>query len=408
MTDTRSPRYSAVAIGLHWAMAGMILGLIWLGWNMETEDGREIEWAYQMHKSVGITVLLLTIARVIWRVKNPPPPLPEDMAPLEKTASHAVHMIFYALMILIPLGGWALASMAKVQVPTVLYGTVSWPHLPFLPELSADTKASLYGIVEFLHSKSAWLIIALLALHVGGALKHEFAEEDGVLKKMIPGLFGKTDKPQAPPTGFFVAFGSAVAAFAVIAGGPVLAQSVSSNGQDGPEIVPVTSIAPNWNIDKAASSVAFTFEHDGDAYTGTFDDWDAQILFLEDNLGASRVYVQVDLASANVAKKLYTDSLKASEWLDSAANPKASVVLDNFTTSESGDGYVADAELTLKGAAVTVPFTFSLAPSDDATVMTGSTTLTRKSLDIGQESDPGADWVSEEIKVDVTVTATGN
>ena len=99
MTATRSPRYSAVAIGLHWAIAGMLLGMIWLGWNMHGPDGREIEWLFQLHKSIGITILLLTIARVIWRVKNPPPPLPEEMQSWEKTASHAVHMVFYACLL---------------------------------------------------------------------------------------------------------------------------------------------------------------------------------------------------------------------------------------------------------------------------------------------------------------------
>ena len=332
----RSPRYSAVAIGLHWAIAGMLLGMIWTGWNMHDADGREVEWLYQLHKSVGITILLLTIARVIWRVKNPPPPLPEEMKSWEKTASHLVHMGFYAVMIGAPLAGWALASMAKVQVPTVLYGTVSWPHLPILSGLSPETKASLYNVIEFMHSKSAWLIIGMLALHIGGALKHEFSEEEGVLKRMIPGLFGKTDGPQAPPTGFFIAFGSAFAAFMLVAGGPVLAQSVSSKNGGELQVTPATSMAPNWTVDYENSSIEFTFSHDGDNYTGRFDDWSADILFMEDNLGTSKVYVTVDLASVVVPKKLYSDSLKAPEWFNTNARPTALVELREFAEATEG------------------------------------------------------------------------
>lgn len=401
MTETRSPRYTSVAIGLHWAIAGMLLGLIWLGWNMHGPNGREVEWAYQMHKSIGITVLILTIARVIWRAKNPPPPLPEEMKALEKSASHFVHMAFYAIMILIPLGGWALASMAKVQVPTVLFGTVSWPHIPIISGLSPEMKASLYEIVSLFHSNSDKLIIALLALHIGGALKHEFSEEDGVLKKMIPGLFGKTDKPEAAPTGFWVAFGSAFAAFAIVAGSPVVAQTIS--GSPGIEDLD-NNVVANWEVQREASSISFTFEHDGDSYTGNFSTWDANIAFFEDDLAASEVSVSVDLASVADIKKLYIDSLKAPEWLNSALEPQASVALSNFSLTETG--YVADAALSLKGLTITSPFNFDLATSGEKTIMTGTTEFTRKSLDLGQDSDAGADWVSENIRVDVTVTAT--
>jgi len=404
LTASRSPRYSAVAIGLHWAIAGMLLGMIWTGWNMHDANGREVEWLYQLHKSVGITILFLTIARVIWRVKNPPPPLPDEMKDWEKTASHLVHMVFYAVMIGAPLAGWALASMAKVQVPTVLYGTVSWPHLPILSGLAPETKVSLYNVIEFMHSKSAWLIIAMLVLHVGGALKHEFSEEDGVLKRMIPGLFGKTDAPQPPPTGFFVAFGSAFAAFMLVAGGPVLAQSVAGEKGNEMQIKPVTSMAPNWAVDYENSHIEFSFTHDGETYTGSFAKWDADILFMEDNLGASKVYVTVDLASVIVPKKLYTDSLKAPEWFDSAANPTALVTIGKFATSENG--YTANAGLKLKDNVASSPLTFTLNTEGDQTIMTGTTTLTRKSLNLGQDSDPTGDWVSEEIAVSVKVTAT--
>ena len=98
---TRSPRYSAVAIALHWAIAFGLLFMIWLGWNM---DGKE-SW-FQFHKSVGITILILTVARIVWRLMNPPPTAPTDLKPWENKASHAVHIGFYALMVIMPLTGW--------------------------------------------------------------------------------------------------------------------------------------------------------------------------------------------------------------------------------------------------------------------------------------------------------------
>ncbi len=82
---------------------------------------------------------------------NPPPPLPDDMKPWEKRLSHGVHMGFYVLMIALPLLGWLLVSTSKFQVSTVLFGTVSWPHLPFTEGLRGGV---VHEVAEFLHSKA--------------------------------------------------------------------------------------------------------------------------------------------------------------------------------------------------------------------------------------------------------------
>ena len=112
-----SSRYTGVAIALHWAMAALLVFMIWLGWNMDENEAR-----YQLHKSIGITILFLALARLAWRFANPPPPLPEGMPGYERTASHLVHLAFYALMIGIPLGGWFMVSVSPLHVPTVLFG----------------------------------------------------------------------------------------------------------------------------------------------------------------------------------------------------------------------------------------------------------------------------------------------
>ena len=120
--ESDNRRYSSVAMALHWAMAGLILFMIWLGRNMENHEAR-----FQLHKSIGITLLVLTLIRILWRLYNKPPPLPSDTKPIEAKLSHLVQMGFYALMLLIPLGGWLMVSVSEFRVPTVLFETVSWP-----------------------------------------------------------------------------------------------------------------------------------------------------------------------------------------------------------------------------------------------------------------------------------------
>lgn len=394
---SHSARYSAVAIALHWLIAAGILGMIALGWNM---DGNED--LYQLHKSIGITILILTVARIVWRVMNPPPPLPSEMTGWEKTLSHGVHVAFYALMILMPLSGWLYVSTAyDFDIPTVLFGAISWPDIPGVGFLS---NAAGHGVVEFVHSKLAWVAIVLVGLHVAGAVKHELSAEEGVLKRMIPGLFGKTDQPAgAPPAAFLAAFGGAAALFLVIAALPMLgggSNSASANGASASG-----EIEANWAVDQSASSISFSGTHDGSAFTGSFGDWTADIRFDPEDLAGSQVSVTVSTASATASKKLYTDSLKSAEWFNVSAYPQATVSLSNF--QEAGDGsYTADATLTIKENSVTVPFTFDLTIEDGVADMTGTAEVMRTPLDLGQKSDPSADWVAEAVGIDVVVKAS--
>lgn len=400
--SAQSERYTSVAITLHWVIALAIVGMIFGGWYMtDLPDGAPGQYfLYQMHKSVGITILLLTIARIIWRGMNPPPALPDDMNGLEKTASHLVHLGFYGLMILLPLTGWLYSSVSvKLDVPTVLYFVVSWPDVPFVEGLKTETAS---GMVNFIHSKLAWVTLALLALHVAGAVKHELSAEEGVLKRMLPGLFGKTDKPAAPGRGALTAFGSALGVLAVVALTPPVVLALSGSG------APVSAEAafdPNWEVDAEASSITFSGTHDGNTFTGTFANWDAAIQFNPEQPADSEVRVTVSMANATASQKLYEDSLPSPEWFNTAAFPTASVEI--LEVASTGDGaFSSTARLTLKDITVDAAFPFTLNIDGDQAQMTGQAVFQRTPLDLGQSSDPNADWVSEDITVDVVVEAT--
>lgn len=399
-TRARSERYSAVAIALHWVLALALAAMIALGWNMHDNEGRPIEWMFQLHKSLGITILVLTIARLGWRLLNPPPPLPDDMKPLEKTASHLVHVGFYALMVLMPLSGWVLVSASPFSVSTVLYGSISWPHLPFLPDLAVETRRAMAPVIEFVHSKFAWVLIGLVALHVAGAMKHEFGSEEGVLKRMVPGFLNEARPPSRPAQGAGIAFGAAAGFFLLVAAVPMIAQA----GQSGSSSGSAPATATGWVVDPEGSEIGFSGEHEGRPFAGTFRDWSASITFDPEALGASEVSVTIAPASVDTGQTLYNDTLKASEWFGVSRFPSATVTLANFDETETG--YTADATITIKETTATVPFAFELSIEGDSADMTGRATLSRTELNLGQSSDPGADYVSEEIEVTVTVKAS--
>ena len=179
-------RYDRVALALHWLSAVAVVGLLGLGLVMtRLARGSSLQFElYQLHKSVGITVLALTLLRLAWRWRHPPPALPEAMPAWEKRAAAANHRLLYALLLAMPLGGWAVVSVARFNVPTLLYGVLPWPHLPFLASLA--NKSPVEDLLTRLHDAGGWLFLPLLALHVGAALRHHWRLGDDVLRRMLP------------------------------------------------------------------------------------------------------------------------------------------------------------------------------------------------------------------------------
>lgn len=178
-----SDRYTRVAVALHWAIALCIIGLIVFGLLMTKEWMPNRFVIYQVHKSFGILVLVLSIMRLIWRLTHRPPPSPATMPNWQKMASYATHWAFYALMIITPLLGWAMVSASTLPVPTVLFWLIPLPDIPWIEESKA-----LADRFKALHEIGAKLFIALILLHVGAALKHHFKDKDGVLARMMPWL----------------------------------------------------------------------------------------------------------------------------------------------------------------------------------------------------------------------------
>ena len=185
-TPGAARRYTRVAIALHWLIAALILTNLPLGWLMVGAEGLRKFTLFQLHKSVGISVLALTIVRLGWRLANPPPAYPGTMNGWERTAAHLVHLSFYLLMLGMPLTGWIIVSASPLNIPTLLFGTVPLPHLGFVHDLSLGTRQAIETNVGTGHALLAYLFVGLIALHVAAALKHQFVERDAVLFRMLP------------------------------------------------------------------------------------------------------------------------------------------------------------------------------------------------------------------------------
>jgi cytochrome b561 len=171
-------RYSRVAILLHWVIAALILVNLYLG--LFHEDMSKPVRATMMfyHKSIGLTVLALTLVRLAWRLGHRPPPYDPALTRWERGLARATHWSFYILLIALPLTGWLLVSTGGKA--TSFFGLFD---MPALPVSHADGPHDAF---ESLHNVFGWAMLALVALHVAGALKHQLEGHRQVFGRMAP------------------------------------------------------------------------------------------------------------------------------------------------------------------------------------------------------------------------------
>ena len=184
-------RYTMVAIILHWVIAVAIMLQLASGlWMVEAIKGATYQAlaydTYQWHKSLGLTVLVLSLFRLVWRLAHKPPALPHGMKPLERRAAHITHLLFYGVMIGTPLTGWAMVSASPWDLPTIWFGLFEVPHIPWLYHVDQAAKEGVEAGFKLSHEIMGKLGLALLLLHIGAALKHQFVAKDHLMWRMVP------------------------------------------------------------------------------------------------------------------------------------------------------------------------------------------------------------------------------
>ena len=173
-----SQHYTATAKTLHWLITVLLLGLLGLGFYMQGLPlSPEKLKLYSWHKWAGVTVFLMVIVRLAWRVTHQPPPLPSGMPRVQQWVAHAGHFALYMLMLAIPLSGWLMSS-AK-GFPTVLFGV-----LP-IPDLLQKNK-ELGDILQTVHGSLNLLFALIVIGHIAAALKHHFINHDDILIRISP------------------------------------------------------------------------------------------------------------------------------------------------------------------------------------------------------------------------------
>jgi cytochrome b561 len=170
-------RWGSVAQILHWLIVALIIVQVILALMAAQLHGMPKLAMLARHKSVGITILMLAVVRLLWRLVNPTPPLPLTLKPYERFLANFTHAALYFLIFAMPLTGWIMTSARGFPV--------SWFNLFQLPDLVAKNRP-LYEAMLQTHEALAWTLGAVATLHLVAALKHHFVLKDTVLRRMLP------------------------------------------------------------------------------------------------------------------------------------------------------------------------------------------------------------------------------
>lgn len=184
-----------LARALHWTIGTIILGLLIAGFYMVYIVGDDFAGLQarleltQIHKSFGFTVFFLALARIVWRLANPSPALPEGMSAPERFAAKGGHVALYVLTLAIPVTGWLMATSSPLndpgaypmQIKNMVFGLFE------MPDLYPKGDKALSELFGQMHSWAGILLSLVLLGHVGAALKHHFVNRDRVLRRMLVG-----------------------------------------------------------------------------------------------------------------------------------------------------------------------------------------------------------------------------
>jgi cytochrome b561/polyisoprenoid-binding protein YceI len=364
--------YTAIAKSLHWLIALLIFVQFPLGWIMGKFTGVQKFQAYNLHKSIGLTVLALMVLRLIWRLLHPAPTLPASMPKMERYAAHLGHAGLYLTVVLLTLSGWAVISLSKF--PSVFFEFAPIPRLPWLAGLPDEIGKSYHDTYSVAHWALGLLLAALIAVHVAAALRHAIVLKDGILARMLP------------------RFGRSKSVCAILIAAVVLCFADRT-----------PAFAFDWSVKPEKSQIAFEASGGGSMTKGTFGQYRAEIEFDPDLPDQTAVRVVINMNSASTGIADADDALKSADFFNPAKFPVAEFVAKG--AKPTGDGkYILNGRLTLKGVTKSIALPFSILIGEGTAEVKGETNINRLDFGIGPQTVAGL-TLNNDVKLIVNLRA---
>ena len=384
ITNTHNT-YGVVAKTFHWLTALLILSAIPLGIiasNLAhglqdpaaTPDEATIALTatlFSLHKTIGVTVFFVALARIGWALTQTKPGLLNgDNAP-EAWLAETVHWLLYGSLVAVPLTGWI------HHAATTGFAPIWWPFgqsLPFVPkdEALADLTGTLHYVLQ-------WVLVAAVALHIVGALKHHIVDKDATLRRMLPGQ--SPAEPTAQQPGHALPFVTALVIWAMALSGASALGWFSHTTQAAAPTEALAEVDSDWQVQDGTLSISVL--QMGSDLTGSFDDWTADISYDEtpDDTGRHGA-VEVIIATPSLALGSVTAQATGNGFLEVSAHPTAVFKADLMTRE---GGHVATGTLTIRDQSLPVEMPFELVIDGDTATAKGGLSVDRRDFGIGMD-----------------------
>ena len=386
--------YGSVAKTFHWLTALLIITLIALGIianGMAYDTSEQLArkaFLFSMHKTLGVTMFFVALARIGWAFKQPKPNGLHPERKAESWLAETIHWLLYGSLVIVPLTGWIHHAASTGFAP------IWWPfgqNLPFVAK--SESTSELFAGFHIIFER---VLVASILLHVAGALKHHFVDKDATLRRM---WFGASNAPKT--TGehsTILSLGSALIAWAaaLFIGTAI---GVFEHGDQAQETAALETVASDWTVQSGAISIKI--DQFGSEVTGSFEDWTAAITFDPDTgLGTA----EVTIAITSLTLGSVTSQALGPDFFDTATFQTAVFAADLTPTA---DGHMASGTLQIRDKTLPIEMPFALSTADGVTSMQAMTTLNRLDFDIGKGM---GDESSLKFPVDVQImlTATPN
>lgn len=381
--------FSNIARFFHWLIAGLIISQYCLAKLAENAKSNE-QILNQLallanHKSIGITILLLALLRLAYRLKYPPVKATSSMPAWQHHASNISHGLLYFFLFAMPLSGWLMSS-AKAY-------SVSWFNLFALPDFIAPSE-SLADVFHTAHHYLAEALFVVTVVHVVAALKHHFIDKDDVLT----GMAGRKSWLLLLLTVFIsmAVFGRLFSLDSQEAANPSQLESNSRTNQ-----MFIKSDLPVWKIDYQDSFIKFTGDQAGAVFGGEWKTWEADVQFDATQLSKARFNVSIDPSSGFTNDQERDDTIRSSDFFDVMQFTDARYQASDFSVIENG--FRSNGTLTMKGFSSAAVVRFNVIEENGKTILTGTAPLDRLVWNIGSGDWTDTSWVGQQVMVEVRV-----
>jgi cytochrome b561/polyisoprenoid-binding protein YceI len=393
--------YGWVERAFHWAIALLIptviaLGVVAYEWPYDTDAALATKATlFSAHKTVGIAILFVALARIAWAISQPRPAAINGHRRVEHWAAATVHWLLYGSLVAVPLLGWAHHATAEGFAP------IWWPLGQSLPLLPKDP--TLSAQLATLHMTFERVLVLALLLHIAGAVKHAVWDRDGTVARMWRGAEPAEVRPAGrsplPVVAALAVWAAALGAglaigpregLATVA--PVEAQAAEVTG------------AANWAVEEGTLSI--TVAQLGSPVTGSFADWQAAIDFSEEaRADGTHGAVRVAVSTGSLTLGSVTSQAVGEEFLAAGAFPQAEFEAPIMRAADQGgDAWLAEGVLSLRGADVPVRLPFALEIEGDRATMEGAAEVDRRAFGMG-EAYPDESSVGFGVTISVALSA---